>query len=47
MGFYIAYLLFQCPKCWESLNCERDLSGNVEGYGLYYCPNCDEFYKKT
>ena len=39
---FIAALLSRCPKCWEPLDCIRDWSGGVEGYGLYYCPKCDK-----
>lgn len=39
---FITALLCRCPKCWEPLDCIRDWSGGVEGYGLYYCPKCDK-----
>lgn len=42
---FIAALFCRCPKCWKPLNCIRDWSGGVEGYGHYYCDECDEQYK--
>ena len=39
---FIAALLSRCTKCWEPLDCIRDWSGGVEGYGLHYCPKCDK-----
>lgn len=44
---FIAALLCRCPKCWEPLDCERDWVGHIEGYGHYYCPNCNGFFYKT
>lgn len=37
----IAAILCRCPKCWRPLACQRHWVGNIEGYGNYYCPECD------
>lgn len=37
----ICAILCRCPKCWKPLACQRHWVGSVEGYGNYYCPECD------
>lgn len=37
----IAAIFCRCPKCWQPLACQRHWVGNIEGYGNYYCPQCN------
>ena len=37
----IGTILCRCPKCWQPLACIRHWAGDIEGYGHYYCPECD------
>ena len=35
-------ILNRCQKCHKPLAIIRDWSGGVEGYGLYYCSDCND-----
>ena len=40
-------ILNRCQKCHKPLALIRDWSGGVEGYGLYYCSDCDDIKEQN
>ena len=43
----IAAILCRCPKCWQPLACQRHWCEDMEGYGNYYCPKCNNVTEKN
>lgn len=39
-------LLCRCPKCHKRMSVLRDMNGTDFGYGLYYCPECDNMMEE-